>query len=542
MFVSRRAILQAGLLMPAANLLPFGLSAADNGFASGFTHSVASGDPSPFGVRLWTRYVTPAGNTKLRVEISEAEDFGTIASQADTTAGPASDFCAHIQVEGLKSGRWYFYRFIAPGGIVSPIGRTKTLPIGSVDRYRIGVVSCANATSGWFNAYAHAADRDDLDLIVHLGDYIYESPVDRSDALAELAVSRGIAPQGEATRLLDYRLRYASYRRDPALMELHRRVPMIVVWDDHETANNSWHGGAKNHDPVTEGPWSVRKAAGLRAFREWLPMGSDPYAEYRIGDLASLFRLETRLLARSEQLDIGDAIRGRKDVARAVQEFSAGPLGDPGRTLLGGRQEEWLANGLAASVDSGKHWQVLLQQVIMAPTILPQISANWFGPGFEPTVEEQRERVSVNALSALGVPFGLDRWDGYPAARDRLLEASATANANLVVLSADSHNAWAYDLQHRGRAVGVEFAVHSVTSLGLDKRFDGNPRSIAQDFIRTNPSLKWCDTSRRGYMTIQLTPDRVEGHWHFIPSRKGNVVQLVDEVRLVSPRGAQEFA
>ena len=542
MFVSRRSILQAGLLMPAANLLPFDLAVTDDGFASGFTHSVASGDPSPFSVHLWTRYVTQAGDTKLRVEVSETEDFRTIASYADAAAGPASDFCANICVDQLKPGRWYFYRFIAPRGVMSPIGRTKTLPVGPVDLYRIGVVSCANATSGWFNAYAHAAVRDDLDLIVHLGDYIYESPVDRSDALADLAVSRGIAPQSEATSLVDYRLRYASYRRDPALMELHRRFPMIVVWDDHETANNSWHGGAKNHDPLTEGPWTVRKAAGLCAFREWLPMGSDPYGEYQIGDLASLFRLETRLLARSEQLDIGNAILGRKDVARAAREFSTGPLADPGRTLMGARQEEWLANGLSASVEKGKHWQVLLQQVIMAPTTLPQITARWFAPGFEPSAEGLRERTVANSLSALGVPFGLDRWDGYPAARNRLLEASARASANLVVLSADSHNAWAYDLQHRGKAAGVEFAVHSVSSLGLDKRFDGNPRSIAADFIRTNPSLKWCDTSRRGYMTIQLTPDRVEGHWHIIPSRENNIVQLVDEVRLVSPRSAQEFA
>lgn len=542
MFISRRSILQAGLILSATATLPFGLSAEPGTPITGFTHCVASGDPGPFSVRLWTRYVSQSVSAELHVEVSDTEDFRNVLVRTRTTASPGTDFCAQSLVEGLSPGRWYYYRFEAPDGARSPVGRTKTLPVGQVDQYTIGVVSCANATSGWFNAYAHAALRDDLDLIVHLGDYIYESPLDRSDALEELAVSRAIEPKGEAVSLVDYRLRYASYRRDPALMELHRRFPMIVIWDDHETANNSWQNGAKNHDPKTEGSWDIRKAAGIRAFQEWLPMGQQPYAEYRIGNLASLFRLETRLLARSEQLDISKAIGGRRDIETAVREFMTGPLAAPDRTMMGLKQESWLSRSLIDSVGDGTRWQVLLQQVIMAQTILPAVTPQWFKPGYVPTPQDQRERAVVGKLSALGVPFGLDRWDGYPAARNRLLGASKAAKANLVVLSADSHNAWAYDLKHQGEPAGIELAVQSVSSLGLDKRFDGDPAVISRDFVETNPGLIWCDTSQRGYLTVNFGGDEVTGNWHFVPSRETQGPKLLNVVSKSTAWRSNRFA
>lgn len=541
MLISRRALMQVGIILPAAVSIDHALFAAD-GAISGFTHSVASGDPGPNSVRLWTRYVAPTEAVDLAVEISESENFKTIAARALATAGAETDFCAHARIDGLQPARWYYYRFLAPDGTASPVGRTRTLPVGSLAHYRIGVVSCANATSGWFTAYAHAAARDDLDLIVHLGDYIYESPIDRSDALAELAEARGIAPAGEAVALADYRLRYASYRRDPALQELHRRFPMIVIWDDHETANNSWHNGAANHDPATEGTWDLRKAAGLRALQEWQPMGSQPYAEYRIGDLASLFRLETRLLARSKQLEIEAAIKGRSDIAQAIDEFRDGPLADPKRTLMGSRQEHWLTRGLAGSVAAGFRWQVLLQQVIMAPTLLPQVTSQWFAADFKPTQRQLLEQAIAAQLSSQSVPFGLDRWDGYPAARDRLLTASTAAGANLVVLSGDSHNAWAYNLEHRGQAAGIEFGVHAVSSLGLEKRFGGDPGFIAGEFVRANPGLRWCDTSRRGYLTLDLAEDAVTGSWHFLPSRQVREPQLDEIVAATSELGSNRFS
>jgi len=540
--ISRRSLVQAAALGASGAFLPSALLgrvlAAP---VAGFTHSVASGDPQQTSVVLWTRFVAPGEAAELRVELARDPGFASIASRGTARAGLETDFCAHALVGNLQPGRWYFYRFIAPDGQVSPVGRTRTLPDRSPDRFRIGIVSCANATSGWFNAYDHAAVRNDLDLIVHLGDYIYESPIDRSDALEELAIRRAIQPSGEAVALADYRLRYASYRSDPALMELHRHYPMITIWDDHESANNAWQHGASNHEE-SEGSWEDRKAAAMRAFREWIPMGSAPYAHYQIGQLATLFRLETRLLARSKQLSLEFALSGRSDLPAAVREFQAGQLASPDRTMMGAAQEAWLADGLAHSVQSGTRWQLLAQQVIMAPTRLPEVSSSWFPAGTVLDAGQQRELATAQALSRLGLPLGLDRWDGYPAARTRLLDAAMRANAELVVLSGDSHNAWAYNLDHAGRPAGVELAVQGVSSLGLEKRFGGDPQRIASGFVEANPALKWCDTSRRGYMVLEISHSSLTNEWLFLPSRSEQSTQLLDAHRMAIDRRARRLA
>ena len=466
---------------------------------------------------LWTRYVpADGGAATLRVEVAEDPRFARIAVRGTAIAGPATDFCAHARPAGLRPGRHYYYRFTAPDGERSPIGRTRTLPAGSLTKLRIGVFSCANATSGWFNAYAHAAARDDLDLIVHLGDYIYESPVDRSDAIAKLAAQRDIQPHGEAVTLADYRLRYASYRADAGLQALHLRHPMIAMWDDHETANNSWKDGAKGHGPE-DGDWGTRKRAGVQAFREWLPMGDLDYAHYQLGDLATMFRLETRLIARSRQLEFPPPSKGT-DPKAAMIAFRDGPLADPARTMMGATQEAWLADGIAASVRHGTRWQLLAQQVILAPSRLPPVTPDWYAPGIVPGQREQAELALAAKLGDAGVPTGFDRWDGYPAARDRLLESAARAQANLVVLSGDSHNGWGFDLTHGGERTGVEFAGQSVSSFGIDKRFGGDPATIAAAFLAANPDLRYCDTSRRGYMLLDLDRESATGEWLFLPS------------------------
>lgn len=535
--ITRRGVLEAAVVLPMlAGAMPlFALP------SSGFTHSVASGDPDDTSVILWTRFVgKTGGETVLKIEVATDERFTQIVARSSTRAGPSTDFCAHAAVGGLKPGRWYFYRFLAPSGDVSPVGRTRTLPRGRLDAFRIGVVGCANATSGWFNAYAHAAARDDLDLIVHTGDYIYESPTDRSDALAELAAVRGIAPKGEAISLADYRLRYASYRTDPALIELHRRLPMIAMWDDHEVANNSWQNGAKNHGPG-DGSWDVRKAAGVRAFREWLPMRDTDYAAFQIGDLATMFRLETRLTARSKQLDLA-SIALSSDRASAIGAFVAGPLADPARTMMGPRQEQWLADGLAASTAAGTPWQILAQQVVMGPSRLPKVGPGWRAAGANPSAREQAELDLAAVLAEAGVPTALDRWDGYPAARRRLFDGALRARANLIVLSGDSHNAWANNLEQDGRRVGVEFAGQSVSSFGIEKRFGGDPATIARDFLASNPALRWCDTSRRGYMVVEITPDAVSSEWLFLASRDIRSTVLTGRHSMSVARGAGRLA
>jgi alkaline phosphatase D len=439
----------------------------------------------------------------------------------ETEASPADDSCAHARADGLAPGRWYHYRFIAPDGQPSEAGRTRTLPAAGAERFRMAVFSCSNGTSGWFNAYAHAAARDDIDLAVHTGDYIYESPVTRPDAQPGLAQQRGLAPDGEIVALADYRQRYASYRNDPDLAALHRRLPMIAVWDDHETANNSWTTGASAHDPAKEGRWDARKAAGVRAWREWLPMRQDWYGSHQIGDLATLFRLETRLLGRTRQLDddLDALFDAGGDIAAKLSAFGAGPLADAGRSMMGPGQERWLADSLKASVSAGTRWQILAQQVIVGATRFPKTTAGWFGGPIPPDVQADLDR--RNQLTDAGMPYSLDKWDGYPAARQRLYDSARAANANLVTLTGDSHNAWAFDLGDSAGAVGVEFAGQSVSSYGFERRFTGDPAKIAADFIAANPNLKWMDTSQRGYFTMDITRDRIETEYVFVPATGG---------------------
>ncbi|MFN7159126.1 MAG: alkaline phosphatase D family protein, partial [Erythrobacter cryptus] len=282
---------------------------AAHSFGRGFTHGVASGEPGPTSVLLWTRHVAEAG-TDLVWQVAESADFARILAEGSARAEPERDWCAKAIATGLAPGRWYFYRFLAPDGSASPVGRTRTLPDGPTAAFRLAVFSCANYGFGWFNAYAHAAAANDADLAVHLGDYIYEYEAGKYPDRPQAHPERVLAPASEIVALADYRLRYATYRADPDLQRLHQVLPMIVVWDDHETANDAWKDGAENHQPETEGSWEARKAAARRAHREWMPVSDAPYAAYQVGDLATLFRLDTRIEGRDQQLDLGAVLAG----------------------------------------------------------------------------------------------------------------------------------------------------------------------------------------------------------------------------------------
>ena len=505
----------------------------------GFTHGVASGEPSQTSVVLWTRYVAPSP-VRLRLEIAHDPAFQRIVLTGEAEASPAADCCARAIAEGLAPGRWYHYRFIAPDGQASHIGRTRTLPDGDTDSFRIAVFSCANGTSGWFNAYAHAAARDDIDLAIHTGDYIYESPLTRADAQPGIAAQRALAPLHEIVTRADYRQRYASYRLDPDLAELHRRLPMIAVWDDHETANNSWRNGASAHNPATEGPWTARRAAGMRVWREWMPVRGDWYGSHRIGNLATLFRLETRLLGRSQQLDDDlDAIFEKGATRPALDAFGAGPLADPARAMMDSQQEAWLASGMRTSVASGQKWQLLIQQVIMGALLFPRPNTAWFKGAAPPELMAELQRRAA-ALDA-GLPYSLDKWDGYPAARQRLYDSARTAGANLVTLTGDSHNAWAFDLADKAGPIGVEFAGQSVSSYGFERRFNGDAARLAADFVATNPNLKWMDSSQRGYLTLDIRKDRIDTEYVFVPAAGGRSVAETGRKKLSVAHGARRL-
>lgn len=532
LILDRRTILAGSLFGFGAMTMP---AMANVIFANGFTHSVASGEPTANSILLWTRYVSP-NDEMLRCEIASDIGFTKIISGGEVMALGSKDHCAKINVTGLAPDNWYYFRFIAANGTISPIGRTRTLPIGDVKRFAIGLFSCSNLPFGYFNAYAHAAQRDDLDLIIHVGDYFYEYQRGTYPSAADALPARVIQPDHETITLADYRLRYASYRADPDLQRLHQLYPMIAQWDDHELTNDAWKDGAQNHQPETEGDWDVRKTIAERVYSEWMPVSGEAYNSYEIGNLATIIRPETRITGRMEQLNLDDYIKGQDNISAAIANFRDGAWQDKGRTLLGMQQEKWLNNIMGQSAKSGTAWQILAQQVIMGTLKSPPEIANWLPDG-APEYIKKRVITGIEA-SKSGLPFNFDAWDGYPAARDRLLANAQEANANLVVLAGDSHNAWGNNLVHNGKAAGVEFAGHGVTSPGFESYFTGvDPKTMADKLRAANPNLAFVDTSKRGYVSLDIRQERITGTWHFMSDIKSRNINISSEHSLSVMRG-----
>ncbi len=376
-----------------------------------------------------------------------------------------------------------------------------------------------------------------FDCALHLGDYLYEYPQGTYPGERETLPGRALLdPQSETVSLAEYRARYATYRADRDLQRLHQLYPMIAGWDDHESTNDSWEGGAQNHQPDSEGDWSVRKAAAMKAYREWMPVSDEPWAAYDIGDLATLFRLETRLSARSQQFDYGTLLRGAaspEEAMRRLTAFRDGDYADPSREVLGQRQQAWLSGGMKRSVGEGKAWQVLVQQVLMGKLA----SATSITDNLPDTLPDYiLRRVRSGAMASRAeLPLNMDAWDGYPAARARLFEAALNADANLVSLAGDTHNAWAFDLTHEGRAAGVEFGGQSVTSPGFENFLPQlAPGDIANALVARNPELRWMDSSRRGYMAVELTPDEASSEYRFLSGVRDKDAGVVATKRIVT--------
>ena len=534
LLLDRRLLLKAASLGLGALAVP---GVAQMAAARGFTHGVASGEPRQRSVMLWTRYV-PGG--RVHWQVSLTEDFRRIVAEGDVSAEAERDCCVKPVATGLRPGTWYYYRFRDGRGSVSPVGRTRTLPEGRTSNFKLGIFSCANIAFGFFNAYAHAAARDDLDLAVHLGDYYYEYP-NGTYPSARTALPGRLHPDNEAVHLADYRLRHALYRSDPDLQRLHARLPMLLMWDDHETANNSWSGGAENHDPAKEGAWSARKIAALRAYREWLPVSDRSWESYEIGDLATLLRAETRLTARTQARTYEEILKGGGDMKSSLTRFRDNEWRDPAMTMMGSEQEAWLAAALRRSARKGTRWQVLAQQTLMGSLALPLEAKGWLRADAPAAVA--KAVTAAAAASQVGLPLNLDSWDGYPAARDRLLRSALDADSNLLVLTGDSHNGWAYDLTVGGAPAGTEFAGQSVTSPGLESyRIDAASADLERALRARNPSLKWVDASRRGYLTLNLTPDRASGEWLSLDTVRARSTKLAATQSMDVVRGTRRFA
>lgn len=519
---NRRQVLHAaavgglGLAAPAIARARGGLS------AGAFTHGVASGDPLSDRVMLWARFATPDGSVgRIRWEVAEDEAFRRLAAAGEAFASPFSDYCAKVDAGGLAPGRAYFYRFLSASG-ASPTGRTRTAPATGSAPLTLALFSCSNLPFGYFNAYANAAAREDVDVCVHVGDYIYEYA--RGTYPSEAQTVRGwLEPAGEIVRLADYYTRYRAYRADPDLQELHRVKPFAAVWDDHEITNNTWWEGAQNHQPATEGAWAQRRAAAFKAYSDWLPIrtfANEPLRIYRTldwGQTASIMLLDARLIGRDEQLDWQTAIGPAQDdpagMRKAVAALAAGPLADPRRTLLGARQEAWLNRQLARAKARGAGWAILAQQVVMARQIGTAAAARLL-PDDAP--EGSRRFITQSGeLGAIGLEWNLDAWAGYPAARARLLQNLAGFGPQVSVLAGDSHNAWLSDLTDaKGGLAGVEFAGGSVSSPGFERTLAKAAPGEREAVMRAaNPNLKFADLTNRGYGVLRYTPAQVQAEW-----------------------------
>lgn len=520
---SRRALIAGAA---GAALWPGRLLAAP---PAGFTHGVASGEPTMDSVLLWTRYVGLAA-APLVVEVALTPDMARPIARADAVASPGSDWTARATIAGLPAGRWLWYRWRGSDGSASPVGRTRTLPGDGAGPLAIALFSCANMGFGWFNAYGHAAARDDLHLAVHLGDYLYEYPRGTYPDAADMVPSRGIEPSGALQGLADYRARYASYRRCPDLLALHARLPMLAVWDDHEFADNARSDGAYNHDPAREGRWSDRAAAAQQAWSEWLPVsGPNRWDTRAAGPLASLIRLETRITGRTA----GPNLYGVPQAGGDWAGFAAGEWQQPRHMLLGSDQENWLAATLA-EVAPKTRWQVLLQSVPMGHVVLPPAALDWPMAGGK---DGAAEVALLVAAGRHGIPYNMDNWGGFPAQRARLLKSAATAGARLLVTSGDSHNGWGHQLYNGSRPVAVELAVPAVSSPGFERWFPGtDPAVIASALVAGNPELCFADTSRRGYASVHLAPDTATLAWHLTASPiRRDATSIVTMTTIIRP-------
>jgi alkaline phosphatase D len=472
------------LSAPAQSLFDKEINALLNPSLKPFYFGVASGDPQQQQVVIWTK-VWSEGTAAVPVKWEVATDtlFQNIVAEGELKTEAASAFTVKILVQNLQPNTTYFYRFTS-NGAYSPVGRTRTTPV-EADSLRLAVVSCSHYEAGFFNAYGLLAQRNDLNAIIHLGDYIYEG----SYAGSKKPGVRQHIPAREILTLQDYRSRYAQYRLDSNLQEAHRLHPFIAVWDDHEFANNAYKDGAGNHQ-TEKGDWEERKERARKVYFEWLPITDNEkesiIRKISYGNLADLFMLDGRTEGRFKQC--------------ATPQDAA--LADTNRTMLGKEQSSWLTTGIQ---NSTARWKVIGNQVIFSEVDAHKLS----------------KKYAINP----------DAWDGYPCERKAILDFFYQHNLkNIIIITGDIHTSWAFDLVQDPRnkssydaktgkgVIGAEFVAPSVTSSNLSAKL---PRGLAQMLggllkkKATNPHLRFLNVVDHGYLLLDLNNEQAKGTWYF---------------------------
>ncbi len=495
-----------------------------------FYHGVASGDPLQDRVIIWTKVTTDLPSVEVSWQMATDTAMTDIVASGMVTTTADRDYTVKIDVTGLDANSTYYYAFNALNKN-SLVGRTKTAPTADeAEHLKFVLISCSNYNWGYFNVYDRIADRNDLDAVIHVGDYIYE--YGESQPYQNLSLDRITSPANEILSLEDYRERYSLYRLNKELRRAHQQHPFIVTWDDHEVANDAYDGGAENHQPETEGDYEVRKAIATQAYFEWLPIRDNGvqqvYRRFDYGNLVDLFVLDTRHEMRSIQ-----------PTSMLNQDFN------DLRTLLGEEQKSWLFEGLNTSEAK---WKVIAQQVMFSP----------FNVGF---AANGGALTNLDSILAVENIF-LDIWDGYPAERQQIVEEIETNNIeDVVILSGDIHSAFALDVTTQpvlypvpqtnylpfpnpgynpetgAGSVAVEFITPSVSAANFDENI-GAELSAQFSFIMNNdlglvpgtpivynPHMKYNDLVNHGYVLLDIKQDSVQGNFYFVPT----VSEITDE-------------
>lgn len=487
-----------------------------------FDLGVASFDPTNSQVIIWTRYTSQQTSVKLRWQLAKDEAFTNIVREGEVETDASRDYTVAIEIKDLAQNLKLYYRFAnIEDKATSAVGKTLTFG-ASTTELKLAVASCSNYAYGYFNVY-EAINQSDADVVVHLGDYIYEYGEDTYGSF------RDPDPAGEILSLDDYRRRYRQYRSDEQLKSLHQNKPFICVWDDHEVTNDANIDGAENHQD-NEGDYEERKQSALQVYSEYLPNMTNIennaiiYRNLQLGNLVDLIMLDTRIVGRDKQLDYADFTSASGFDGVAFQQAWT----DSSRTLLGNQQKTWLKNEMATASSS---WQIIGQQVLMGKMLIPAELIQLFGTAqFQVALGElvqikgrlaqgdptltQEEIARVQTV----IPYNLDAWDGYFAEREEVL--TTFKGKKVVVLAGDTHNAWQSDLKTAsGEKVGDELATSSVSSPGFESFVgaDGAQQlGGALEFLIDD--LNFTNLVDRGFMKLTVTAGSVKTDWTYVSS------------------------
>jgi len=514
--MQRRSFLKFfGLLISAFNLR---ILAQEKAKKILFKHGVASGDPTNDRVVLWSK-ITTDSTKKINVnwQVSNTKDFLDIIASGSSKSYAYNDFTIKVDVQiPLKyCAKQIYYRFIA-NDVISPTGKTKTLPVINPDNFNLAFCSCSNYPSGFFNAYREIAVNDDIDLVLHLGDYLYEYGSNGYATEDALKLDRVVDPVHEIISLEDYRKRHALYKTDKDLQLLHASKPMIAVWDDHEFTNDSWKNGAENHSD-DEGYFAARKANAIKAYYEWMPIRETDsklkiWRKFEIGSLFQLFMLDTRSIYRDKQLEIKDYFT-KDGFNKSLYKINLSKE----RNLVGEEQFNWLKK----NINNKFKWTILGQQVLVSPNVLPEI----FSKIDKKTLPEYVHKYL--RLGGLDVPFNTDAWDGYPNERDKLFKILSKSQSN-IILSGDTHNSWLSNLYKSNDFIGVEIATPSISSPNTIDRFGSLTKDIDKGFIKSNKNLKYANGSGKGFVQLTINSTHIDTKFVYVSTVKSKDYEVLD--------------